>query len=117
MSQSRAMPGDAAARAAACRDRIEEELIRGYIRLALTPDQASGMRTITLAQFGALEVRLTELTSRDEATPMPPFWVEIYSHACGSVVDSCGCFEFDEDELNRAVELVLEARQCQPALN
>jgi len=117
MSQLRAMLGDAATRIAAKRDRIEEQIIRAYVRLALTPDQANGSRTISVVQFGALEVRLTERFPADPSSPAPPFWVEIYSHATGVVVESCGCFEFDEDELNAAVELILEAHESQPALN
>jgi hypothetical protein len=117
MSQFHAMSAGARAPAASCRDRIEEQIIRAYVRLALAPDQACGFRTITLEQFGALEVRLTEVPEPSGASPFPPFWVEIYSHASSCVVDSCGCFEFDEDELTAAVDLVVEARRHQPALN
>jgi hypothetical protein len=114
MSQSRPATGHHEPRAEACRDRIEEEIIRAYVRLALTPDRADGHRTVKLAQFGGLEVRLTEIPPGDHRLPIPPFWVEVYSHASGAVVDSCGCYEFDEDELGMAVELVFDARSCQP---
>lgn len=117
MSQFHAMSAGAQASALPCRDRIEEQIIRAYVRLALAPDQASGLRTITLAQFGALEIRLTEVPEQTDASRFPPFWIEIYSHASSRVVDSCGCFEFDEDELTAAVDLVVDARRHQPPLN
>jgi hypothetical protein len=100
-----------------CRDRIEEQIIRAYVRLALTPDRAGGWRSITLAQFGALEVRLSEAPSPAGHSSFPPFWVEVYSHASSCIVDSCGCFEFDEDELTAAVELVVDAQRNQPPVN
>ncbi len=115
MSHSHAMRGNAAPRAATCRERIEEEIIRGYVRLACAPDYA-GSRTIILGQFGALEVRLTE-NPHDEPPSVPPFWLEIYSHACDSVVGKCGCYEFDETELNAAVDLVAAAYKSQRPLN
>jgi hypothetical protein len=48
---------------------------------------------------------------------MPPFWLEIYSHTSNATIDSCGCFEFDEDELSAAVEIVAEARQRHQVLS
>ena len=116
MTHSHATRGDAAAGATTCRDRIEEEIIRGYVRLACTPDQANGLRTITLGQFGALEVRLTE-NPHDASPHVPPFWLEIYSHACESVIERCGCFEFDEAELNVAVDLIAAAYESQAPLH
>jgi hypothetical protein len=102
-----------AMQAEACYDQIEQDIIRAYVQLALTPDHANGFRTIRLAQFGAVEVRLSEAPLEDTPPTVPPFWVEIYSYESDSIVDSCGCFEFDEDELSAAVELVIEAQQGQ----
>ena len=116
MSHSDATRSAAALGAATCRDRIEEEIIRGYVRLACTLEQADGIRTITLGHFGALEVRLTE-NPRDEPLSVPPFWLEIYSHACESVIGRCGCYEFDEAELSTAVDLVAAAYKSQAPLH
>jgi hypothetical protein len=103
--------------AATCRNRIEEEIIRAYIRLACTPDQANGMRTQIVAQVGALEIRMTE-TLLEEIPPLvPPFRIEIYSHDSETVVDSGDYFEFDEDELRAAVELIVSAQVNQSALH
>lgn len=69
------------------------------MRLA-APDEPSGSRTVTVAQLGGLKVRLTEAPLM-ERPDLPPFWLEIHSLATGSTLDSFGCFEFDEDELER----------------
>jgi hypothetical protein len=98
-----------------CRDRIEQQIIRAYVQLALT-DDADCSRTVTLARLSGLEVRLTEVP-RTEQPDLPPFWLEIHSLATGSTVDSFGCFEFDDDELEAAVEFVCEAKQCHQARN
>jgi hypothetical protein len=105
-------PLDAASATEVCRDQIEQQIIRAYIQLALAPDHATARRTATLARFGALEVRLSEVPQPEGVPPaVPPFWLEVYSHVSNSTIDSCGCFEFDEDELLTAVELILDARQ------
>ena len=99
----------------ACRDRVEEQIIRAYVRLALT-DDADGSRTVTLARLGSLEVRLTEMP-RMELAGVPPFWLEICSLRTGSTLDSLGCFEFDEDELEAAVDFICHAEQRHQTLN
>lgn len=92
-------------------DQFEQGILCAYVQLAAMPDQGDGTRTATLANYGSLEVRLTELTQlEDNPHRIPPFWLEVYSHATDTVLDSCGCFEFDEPELTTAVDLVCEAR-------
>ncbi|WP_230532468.1 hypothetical protein [Microvirga roseola] len=117
MSQSRARPGHAVSRTVLCRDWIEGQIIRAYVRLVFAPDQDCGSRTITIMRSGNLEVRLTELPQDFDLPTFPPFWVEIHSHATGEVLNFCGCYEFDEDELGAAVELVLTALMRQPRLH
>jgi len=94
---------------AACRDQIEQQIIRAYVRL-VTAEDAMGARSVTLARLAGLEVRLTEAPLA--GTPnVPPFWLEIHSLATNTTLDSFGCFEFDEDELSAAVEFVWEGQQ------
>ena len=93
----------------ACRDRIEQQIIRAYVRL-VTTDDAGGARTVTLARLDGLELRLTEAPMLD-APGVPPFWLEVHSLVTDMTLDSFGCFEFDEDELNAAVDFVWEAQQ------
>jgi hypothetical protein len=94
-----------------CPDEIEQRVIRAYVQLVFTARDAAGFRTIVVARFGALEVRLTEAPQENGADNWPLFWLEIYSHATGSTVDGCGCFEFDESELAASVEMMLEAKR------
>jgi hypothetical protein len=90
------------------RDWIERKIVRAYVQLAILPDDTDNSCTVTLERFGGLEVRLTE-TPRKALAGMPPFWLELYSHGSGAIVDSLGCFEFDEDELEAAIEFVCAA--------
>jgi hypothetical protein len=92
-------------------DHIEQLLIRAYVRLAYTGNATNGRRTNAVGQFGSFEVRLTEMEPEATLAGLSPFWVEIYSFASGSTIDSYGCFEFDEDELAKAVEFIVEAKR------
>ncbi|KLK89787.1 hypothetical protein AA309_29425 [Microvirga vignae] len=94
-----------------CPDEIEQRIIRAYVQLVFTASDPAGSRTVVVARFGSLDVRLTELPQGSEADDWPLFWLEIYSHAIASTVDSCGFSEFDESELAAAVELMLKARR------
>ncbi|WP_404294983.1 hypothetical protein ACD578_27085 (plasmid) [Microvirga sp. RSM25] len=91
-------------------DHIEQAVLRAYVQLAVTPDETDGVRSVTLASFRAVEVRLTEIVQpKDDLRDIPSFWLEVCSHATGTVLDSCGCFEFTETELAIAADLVSEA--------
>jgi hypothetical protein len=93
-----------------CRERIEQKIIRAHVHLVML-DGLGGYRTVS-----GLEVRLTEVPWIEQSD-LPPFWLEIHSLATGSTVDRCGCFEFNEDELEAAVEFVCKAKQCHPPQN
>jgi hypothetical protein len=97
------------------RDRIEQQIIRAYVRL-VTAANDGGARTVTFARLAGLECRLTE-TFMPEAPDVPPFWLEIHSPTTGTTLDSLGCFEFDEDEMNAAVDFVWEGQQRHPTRN
>ena len=109
MSQPCAAPGHAEAQTIPCRDWVEEQIIRAYVRLCFAHDQKNGSRTITIMRVGTLEVRLTELRQDYDMPTFPPLWVELYCRASKSVVAFCNGYEFDEDEMDAAVELVLTA--------
>jgi hypothetical protein len=91
-------------------DEIEQRIIRAYVQLACAPE-TNGSHTVTVARVGVLEARLTEVREEHRIPGTPWFWLEIYCHARHSVVGSCGCTEFDELELARAVDLIANARQ------
>ncbi|MBD2746172.1 hypothetical protein IC232_05595 [Microvirga sp. BT688] len=109
MSQPCTALGDAEAQTTPCRDSVEQKIIRAYVRLMFAPEQGTGSRTITIMRVGTLDVRLTEHLQNFDLPTFPPLWVELYSPESSSVVAYCGCYEFDEDELDAAVELVLSA--------
>ena len=87
------MSADDAAWPDARRDQIEEQIHPVYVHLIFAAE-ADGSRTVTLSRQGGLEVRLTEMPRPG----MPTFWLEIHSLGTRSIIDSLGCFEFDEDE-------------------
>ncbi|MEZ0167118.1 hypothetical protein [Microvirga sp. TS319] len=90
-------------------DEIEQRIIRAYVQLACTEQDTGGSRTVSVTRLGHLEIRLTEVPARDLPPDMPLFWMEVYSQADRSVIDSCGLFEFDEQELATAVEMIAGA--------
>ena len=106
MLQSCWAPAGNAAWHDARRDRIEEQVIRAYVQLIFAAE-ADGSRTVTLSRQDGLEVRLTEMP----LPGTPTFWLEIHSLGTGAIIDSLGCFEFDEDELAAAVDFICEAQE------
>jgi hypothetical protein len=60
------------------------------------------------------EVRLTETIVDGLTIGTPPFAIEVYCHARSMVLDSYGCLELDDVELEAAVQLVLEAGRDVP---
>jgi hypothetical protein len=92
-------------------DEMEQLLIRAYVKLVFMSKDRDGLRTAIVAQFGSLEVRLTEFCDAYIFQDKPPLWVEIYSHATYSMIDSRGFLEFNEEELSEAVGLIMQAKQ------
>jgi hypothetical protein len=88
-------------------DEIEQRIIRAYVQLACSPRERGRPRSLTVARLRQLDVRLTEASS--EIPGMPPFWLEVYSNASHSVIDSYGCSDFDEDDLATAVQMIMSA--------
>jgi hypothetical protein len=88
-------------------DEIERRIIRAYVQLAYSPQEKGESRSLIVARLNWLDVRLTEVSS--EIPGMPPFWLEVYSNASHSVIDSYGCSEFDEDDLATAVQMIMSA--------
>lgn len=91
-----------------CPDAIEQRIICAYIGLLFSP-QVGERRTTTVGWLGPREIRLTEIEPANTPAGTPPFWVEVYCHARRAVLDSCGCFEFDDAELDKIVTLVMDA--------
>lgn len=100
-----------------CPDEIEQRIIRAYVQLLFAHNNLDESRVVTIAQFGALEVRMSESPRVQEHPDVPQFCLEMYSHASFSTLDSYRCFDFGEAELAAAVEFVFEAERRRPPLN
>ena len=92
------------------RDEVEQRIIGAYVQLACAPDR-HGPSTALVARIGASELRLSEVPEEQRLPGAPSFWLELYSRAQHSVLDRCGCSEFDERELSRLLQFVVEAEQ------
>jgi diguanylate cyclase (GGDEF)-like protein/PAS domain S-box-containing protein len=90
-------------------DEVERRIVCAYVQLALMLDRSDQPRSVTIARFGTIEVRLTEMPRDGSPPETPPFWLEMHSYASGSTIDSCGCLEFDEDEPATCVALIRSA--------
>jgi hypothetical protein len=88
-------------------DEIEERIIGAYIRLACAPHK-DGANTATVARIEPFELRLTELPEEQKLPGMPWFWLEFCSRSQHSVIDRCGCTEFDDRELTRLLEFITD---------
>ena len=110
MAQQHARPLASAACPELCPDSLEQRIMCAYVQLATALVRADGLRTVTLFRLDNLEVRLTEATP-DIMMGLPPLWLELRSPVSGAIIDSLGCYEFDEDELTAAVGFILEATQ------
>jgi len=90
-------------------DEIEQRIIRAYVQLACRPFERGEPRGLTIVRLPHLNVRLTGVSP--EIPGMPLFWLEVYSDTSQSVIDSCGCSDFDDDELATAVEMIISAEE------
>jgi|SRR5215469_362728 len=85
-----------------------DRLYKSYVGLRLTPQNESGWRTIPIAQFDTVEVRLIEIVDRNRRHTSD-LWIELYHHDTQSSIDSCRCRDLDEAQ-NLGEYLISEAR-------
>jgi len=76
---------------------LVSRVYQGYVGLALVPMSTNGSRTITLARYGAFEVRLVEsqLVSARHASDLR---IELYHRDARSIVDSQPCQDLEDAE-------------------
>jgi hypothetical protein len=85
-------------------------LSQAYIRLLLIPESTDGSRTVSLARYGAYEVRLVEF-SHSPASDDSSFWIRLHRRGIQCSLDSCWCDDLDDAEtaaehfLSRAKQL------------
>ena len=73
----------------------EQRFIGAYLALFLSATQEDGSKTVTIARFGAYEVRLIEFA--DGPCPdVPLLWLELYRHDTRIGLDSFRCEDFDD---------------------
>jgi hypothetical protein len=84
-------------------------LQQAYVGLMLAPESKDGSRTISLARYGAFEVRLVEFRHCGTVEPLP-FWLELYRHDARLSLDSCRCDDLDDAE-SAAEHLTSHARE------
>jgi hypothetical protein len=70
---------------------------QAYVRLLLIPESNDGSRTVSLARYGAYEVRLVEF-SHHPASDDSSFWVSLHRRGLQSSLDSCWCDDLDDAE-------------------
>jgi hypothetical protein len=86
----------------------EQRLIRAYLALHLVARDEDGIRAARLAGFGTYEVRLCEPPDV-VALDTFPVWIELYCHARGVTLDSCGRDNLD-DAVDTADEFIERAK-------
>jgi hypothetical protein len=94
-----------------CADEIKQRIIRSYVGLVYQAVDTANRRSVVVMRLGPLEVHLTEIHPEDTTPGVPPFWIEVFDWPQQASIDSVGCYEFDEDELVAAVEMVVSAAQ------
>ena len=77
--------------------RFVNRFCRAYVSLAAAPPNRDGLRIVSFARFGAVEVRLMEFTDRLVPDDMD-VWIELYHHETKSSLDSFRCQDLDEAE-------------------
>jgi hypothetical protein len=88
-------------------------LYQAYVRLLLTPENTDGSRAVSLARYGAYEVRLVEFP-RGSAAESCSLWLRLYDRDIRSSLDSRLCDDLDHAE-SLAEHLLSRARQLHTA--
>ena len=90
-------------------DQVELRILEAYRRLLFRADDARDTRTISVVRSDVIEIKMTEMPREVLALGVPPFLLEAFLLPNLSSVDSYGLFEFDELELAKGIDFVLEA--------
>src|SRR4029077_14247006 len=73
------------------------KLHKAYVGLAIAAANEDGSRTISIRRCGALEVRLVEFATRQQADSLE-ICIELFDYDTQSSLDSCLCHDLDEAE-------------------
>lgn len=72
---------------------LETRLAQAYVMLLVIPKDEHDSKSVSLARYGAYEVRLVEPLS---ASNIFVFWIELFDHSCQVSIDSGGAEDFEE---------------------
>jgi hypothetical protein len=86
---------------------IKQRIIDSCIQLVLQADCGDDVNAVTVLRLGSFEVRLSRFSSDNVMHGVPRLWLEAFSHVNRSCIDSYGCSEFDEADLEIALDLIL----------
>ena len=73
------------------------QLHKAYVDLTVAAKNEDGTRSVPIKRFGTFEVRLVDF-STDRSADSFDIWIELYSHATQSSLDSYLCHDLDEAE-------------------
>jgi hypothetical protein len=99
---------------------LELRILQLYIWALSRNKGVDGVRTATVARYGAYEVRLVE-PMLDPQVDTIPFWVELFDHKSAVTIDSCGGRDFEETAagtaglISQASRLYHAAGTCPPS--
>jgi hypothetical protein len=85
------------------------QLGQAYVRLLLTPESMDGSRSVSLARYGAYDVRVVEFSHSAESDDSA-FWIRLYRRGIQSSLDSCWCDDLDDAE-TAAEQFLSRAKQ------
>jgi hypothetical protein len=94
-----------------CADEVKQRIMRAFVQLVFRAEDTAAARSFVAMRIGRLEVHMTELRRADITLGVPPFWIEIVDWLHQAPIDSMGSYEFSQDELAAAVEMIVGAAQ------
>jgi hypothetical protein len=83
-------------------------LHQAYVGLMLAPESKDGTRAVSVARYGAFEVRLVEFRHCG-AFDASSFWIELYRRDTKSLLDRNRCNDLDDVDIT-AEHLISRAR-------
>jgi hypothetical protein len=72
---------------------LETRLAQAHVMLLVIPKDERDSKSVSLARYGAYEVRLVEPLSVSNTFV---FWIELFDHSCQVSIDSGGAEDFEE---------------------
>ena len=94
-----------------CADEVKQRIMRAFVQLVFRAEDTAAARSFVMMRIGRLEVHLTDLRRADITPGVPPFWIEVVDWLHQTSIDSIGSYEFSQDDLAAAVEVIVGSAQ------